>query len=434
MRCPAKQAKSCSLYLPSYTRSAPDRLKTGAYDRRSRCESTPSVNSGSSELSATTPTAVDNASEPARSVPQHSRQKDPPTESRRAARSSRGPTAARPHASPFFRNPASTSAQLRSAGITVSRVKRDRAQHRRLGGWRMRTIVVRLDVSSLPPVSEALASGDRSQLSASSATFQKLHTLRKRGDLVNPRAQAAFAAMNPRRRPDRCGDRRRFFLHPRDILKPATRDQNADPFDRSSLAARDRSDIRMATADVADDVRSRCVGVCSRRVRLGRPQTHLERLERQSESAPRTGTHCPEYPTCSRTVARADPASLCPVLPRIGSSLPSPNLVFFSSLAHRPRPLAHYTSLRPLALRRPECFADPQDSRIENLFWRRWHVEQRQGTLMHSPALQSGHSDMYGLQSSVEAHERRKATEDLEAFLRTTLQQAQVRARTSGGV
>ncbi|GAA5868384.1 hypothetical protein JCM3774_003275 [Rhodotorula dairenensis] len=69
-----------------------------------------------------------------------------------------------------------------------------------------------------------------------------------------------------------------------------------------------------------------------------------------------------------------------------------------------------------------------QNSRIENLFWRRWHMDQRQGIVgpaLPSPALQSGHADMYGLQSSVEAHERRKATEDLEAFLRTTLQQAQ---------
>ncbi|GAA5975974.1 hypothetical protein JCM10908_005343 [Rhodotorula pacifica] len=69
-----------------------------------------------------------------------------------------------------------------------------------------------------------------------------------------------------------------------------------------------------------------------------------------------------------------------------------------------------------------------QDSRIENLYWRRWHMERRRGIVgpaLHSPSLQSGHADIYGLQSSVEAHERRKATEDLEAFLRTTLQQAQ---------
>ncbi|BGP54387.1 hypothetical protein JCM8202v2_001964 [Rhodotorula sphaerocarpa] len=56
-------------------------------------------------------------------------------------------------------------------------------------------------------------------------------------------------------------------------------------------------------------------------------------------------------------------------------------------------------------------------------------MEQRHaavdGPALQSPALHSRHADLFGLQSSVEAHERRKATEDLEAFLRTTLQQAQ---------
>lgn len=41
----------------------------------------------------------------------------------------------------------------------------------------------------------------------------------------------------------------------------------------------------------ADDVRSRCFGVCPRRLGLYRPQTHLERLERQSQSFTRTGEH-----------------------------------------------------------------------------------------------------------------------------------------------
>lgn len=69
-----------------------------------------------------------------------------------------------------------------------------------------------------------------------------------------------------------------------------------------------------------------------------------------------------------------------------------------------------------------------QGSRIENLWWRRWHMDRRHGLVQHaSPSLNSPHPDLYGLHASVEAHERRKATEDLETFLRTTLQQAQVR-------
>ncbi|GAA5916103.1 hypothetical protein JCM8208_000391 [Rhodotorula glutinis] len=61
-----------------------------------------------------------------------------------------------------------------------------------------------------------------------------------------------------------------------------------------------------------------------------------------------------------------------------------------------------------------------QESRIENLYWRRWHMEQR-----HGPVQSAVRDDLYGLHASVEAHERRRATEDLEAFLRTTLQAAQ---------
>ncbi|GAA6057813.1 hypothetical protein JCM3770_004288 [Rhodotorula araucariae] len=67
-----------------------------------------------------------------------------------------------------------------------------------------------------------------------------------------------------------------------------------------------------------------------------------------------------------------------------------------------------------------------QNSRIENLYWRRWHMEQRRGPVQHAPpAVNPAHEDLYGLHASVEAHERRRATEDLEAFLRTTLQAAQ---------
>ncbi|BGP46563.1 hypothetical protein JCM10450v2_002410 [Rhodotorula kratochvilovae] len=66
-----------------------------------------------------------------------------------------------------------------------------------------------------------------------------------------------------------------------------------------------------------------------------------------------------------------------------------------------------------------------QNSRIENLYWRRWHMEKRQGPVQASPAVNPAHEDLYGLHASVEAHERRRATEDLEAFLRTTLQAAQ---------
>ncbi|GAA5998312.1 uncharacterized protein JCM10292_001115 [Rhodotorula paludigena] len=67
-----------------------------------------------------------------------------------------------------------------------------------------------------------------------------------------------------------------------------------------------------------------------------------------------------------------------------------------------------------------------QNSRIENLFWRRWHMEQRHGPVhAASPTVASPHEDLYGLHASVEAHERRRATEDLEAFLRTTLHAAQ---------
>ncbi|GAA5924200.1 hypothetical protein JCM10213_004519 [Rhodosporidiobolus nylandii] len=66
-----------------------------------------------------------------------------------------------------------------------------------------------------------------------------------------------------------------------------------------------------------------------------------------------------------------------------------------------------------------------QDSRIENLFWRRWHMEQQQGSVQHaSPALHQG-TFPHDLSASVEAVERRRATEDLEAFLRNTLQAAQ---------
>jgi len=49
-------------------------------------------------------------------------------------------------------------------------------------------------------------------------------------------------------------------------------------------------------------------------------------------------------------------------------------------------------------------------------------MEQR-----HGPVQSAVRDDLYGLHASVEAHERRRATEDLEAFLRTTLQAAQVR-------
>ncbi|GAA6000363.1 hypothetical protein JCM10207_007980 [Rhodosporidiobolus poonsookiae] len=66
-----------------------------------------------------------------------------------------------------------------------------------------------------------------------------------------------------------------------------------------------------------------------------------------------------------------------------------------------------------------------QDSRIENLYWRRWHMEQRQGPVYHaSPPLQQVNFP-HDLSASVEAVERRRATEDLEAFLRNTLQAAQ---------
>lgn len=94
--------------------------------------------------------------------------------------------------------------------------------------------------------------------------------------------------------------------------------------------------------------------------------------------------------------------------------------------ASPPRPLTFF----PLS----SVLARPQGSRIENLWWRRWHMDRRHGLVQHaSPSLNSPHPDLYGLHASVEAHERRKATEDLETFLRTTLQQAQVRrAKTCG--
>ncbi|GAA6031803.1 hypothetical protein JCM8097_001997 [Rhodosporidiobolus ruineniae] len=62
-----------------------------------------------------------------------------------------------------------------------------------------------------------------------------------------------------------------------------------------------------------------------------------------------------------------------------------------------------------------------QGSRIENLYWRRWHMEQRHGPVGVAPQANLPHD----LSASVEAVERRRATEDLEAFLRNTLQQAQ---------
>ncbi|GAA5887347.1 hypothetical protein JCM6882_002499 [Rhodosporidiobolus microsporus] len=66
-----------------------------------------------------------------------------------------------------------------------------------------------------------------------------------------------------------------------------------------------------------------------------------------------------------------------------------------------------------------------QGSRIENLFWRRWHMDQRQGPVQHaSPSLPQANFPN-DLSASVEAVERRRATEDLESFLRVTLQAAQ---------
>ncbi|GAA5858552.1 hypothetical protein JCM8547_007357 [Rhodosporidiobolus lusitaniae] len=68
-----------------------------------------------------------------------------------------------------------------------------------------------------------------------------------------------------------------------------------------------------------------------------------------------------------------------------------------------------------------------QGLRIENLYWRRWHMEQRQGPVlgMHaSPPLPQPNFP-HDLSASVQAHETKKATEDLESFLRNTLQAAQ---------
>uniref|UniRef100_A0A0K3C794 Protein OS-9 homolog n=1 Tax=Rhodotorula toruloides TaxID=5286 RepID=A0A0K3C794_RHOTO len=79
-----------------------------------------------------------------------------------------------------------------------------------------------------------------------------------------------------------------------------------------------------------------------------------------------------------------------------------------------------------------ESYLTRSGSRIENLWWRRWHMDRRHGLVQHaSPSLNSPHPDLYGLHASVEAHERRKATEDLETFLRTTLQQAQPTSHAS---
>ncbi|GAA5834041.1 hypothetical protein JCM11251_003600 [Rhodosporidiobolus azoricus] len=64
-------------------------------------------------------------------------------------------------------------------------------------------------------------------------------------------------------------------------------------------------------------------------------------------------------------------------------------------------------------------------SRIENLFWRRWHMEQRQGTVQHASPPVPQANFPHDLSASVEAVERRRATEDLETFLRVTLQAAQ---------
>ncbi|GAA5921292.1 hypothetical protein JCM1841_002589 [Sporobolomyces salmonicolor] len=64
-----------------------------------------------------------------------------------------------------------------------------------------------------------------------------------------------------------------------------------------------------------------------------------------------------------------------------------------------------------------------QESRIENLFWRRWHMENRQPTAtygLYSAAEPSGLMQVDG-----NAEDGRKATQDLEAFLRNTLQAAQ---------
>ncbi|GAA5979543.1 hypothetical protein JCM11641_005430, partial [Rhodosporidiobolus odoratus] len=64
-----------------------------------------------------------------------------------------------------------------------------------------------------------------------------------------------------------------------------------------------------------------------------------------------------------------------------------------------------------------------QGSRIENLYWRRWHMDQRQGHEQHAPPIPQNFP--HDLSASIEAVESRRATEDLEAFLRSTLQAAQ---------